>query len=42
MVWNDLGKVTGEPGDITLDPSVAYGEAALTFQDVSFSVNVKD
>jgi len=34
----ELGKVTGEPGDILRDPELAYGESSLTFKDVSFSI----
>eukprot|EP00913_Durusdinium_trenchii_P020818 g19557.t1 len=32
----DIEQVTGEPGDVALDERLAYGNAALTFQDVSF------
>lgn len=34
----DLEFVTGESGDVQLDPTLAYGAAALTFKDVSFEL----
>eukprot|EP00931_Biecheleriopsis_adriatica_P023658 TRINITY_DN14894_c0_g1_i1.p1 TRINITY_DN14894_c0_g1~~TRINITY_DN14894_c0_g1_i1.p1 ORF type:complete len:801 (+),score=124.22 TRINITY_DN14894_c0_g1_i1:237-2639(+) len=34
-----LHKVTGEVGDIHRDARLAYGDATLTFEDVSFSVS---
>ncbi|CAK9080113.1 ABC transporter G family member 22 (ABC transporter ABCG.22), partial [Durusdinium trenchii] len=35
-IGQDIEQVTGEPGDVALDERLAYGNAALTFQDVSF------
>ncbi|CAJ1350843.1 unnamed protein product [Effrenium voratum] len=37
-VCQDIEQVTGEPGDVQLDGKLAYGNAALTFKDVSFSL----
>eukprot|EP00927_Polykrikos_kofoidii_P038726 TRINITY_DN33149_c0_g1_i1.p1 TRINITY_DN33149_c0_g1~~TRINITY_DN33149_c0_g1_i1.p1 ORF type:complete len:727 (-),score=120.39 TRINITY_DN33149_c0_g1_i1:129-2309(-) len=33
-----LRRVTGEPGDVVRDEELAFGDAALTFKDVRFSV----
>lgn len=40
IVLSDLELVTGEPGDIELDPNNSCGDSRLTFKDVSFSIKL--
>jgi len=37
-IHRQLDQVTGEPGDIMRDDRLAYGDSALTFEDVGFCV----